>query len=34
MLCHSQSQGTLEAFNKTIQRPLSAAFDNIIREKK
>ena len=30
---HPQSQGTTEAFNKTIQRTLSAAYDNIIQEK-
>ena len=26
------SQGAVEAVNKTIQRPLSAAFDNIVGE--
>ena len=30
---HPQSQGAIEAFNKTIQRALSAAYDNIIQEK-
>ena len=30
---HPQSQGEIEALNKTIQRALSAAYDNVIQEK-
>ena len=30
---HPQSQGAVEALNKTIQRALSAAYDNVIQEK-
>ena len=30
--CHPQSQGAIEAFNKTVQRALSAAYDNAIQK--
>ena len=30
---HPQSQGAIEAFNKTVQKALSAAYDNLISEK-
>ena len=30
---HPQSQGAIKALNKTIQRALSAAYDNVIQEK-
>ena len=32
-LYHSKSQSSIEDFNKTIQRKLSAAYDDIIEKK-